>query len=202
MKIAIIGAGPAGLTCAKQAIARGHDVTVFERCAQLGGIWSPESGGAYPSVRMQTSRFAFHYSDFKPQEEVSGMFLTLQEVFGYLSDYAKTFGVLDRIQFCSEVQQVSRHDGKWTIDSMGAMGKRRQSFDRLIVAIGELWKPRMPERAKSCASCQILSAKDYVSPVDFAGRKTLVVGGGVSGADIASEIAQTGAPVHWAVRTN
>jgi len=200
MRIAIIGAGPAGLTGAKQAIARGHDVAVFEQCAQLGGIWSPVSGGAYPSVRMQTSRSAFHYSDFTPAENGSGMFLTRQQVFEYLSDYAKAFGVLEKIRFCSRVEQVSRAEHNWLVSFTVPAGKATQSFDRVIIAIGELWKPKMPESVKSGARCQVLSAKDYTSPGEFAGRKTLVVGGGVSGADIASEISETGTPVHWSVR--
>lgn len=202
MRIGIIGAGPAGLTCARQAIARGHDVTVFERCSQLGGIWSPASGGSYPSVRMQTSRSAFHYSDFLPLENGAGMFLDRRQVYEYLLDYAKTFGVLEKIQFGSHVERVGRAGGKWAIACKGPAGRNTQSFDRIIVAIGELWKSKMPAEVESSSACRIFSAKDYISPEDFAGRKTLVVGGGVSGADIASEISATGTTVHWAVRRN
>ena len=37
-KIAVIGSGPAGLSCAAQLNQAGHSVTVFERDEQLGGI--------------------------------------------------------------------------------------------------------------------------------------------------------------------
>ncbi|MCW2144255.1 NAD(P)-binding protein [Actinoplanes cyaneus] len=38
MGIAIMGAGPAGLTSAKQALAEVHEVTVYEKTGDLGGI--------------------------------------------------------------------------------------------------------------------------------------------------------------------
>lgn len=38
-KIAIVGAGPSGLCCAKNAVDFGFDVTVYERNAEVGGTW-------------------------------------------------------------------------------------------------------------------------------------------------------------------
>ncbi len=37
-RIAVIGAGAAGMTCAFEAAARGHDVTLYEKSGQLGGL--------------------------------------------------------------------------------------------------------------------------------------------------------------------
>jgi glutamate synthase (NADPH/NADH) small chain len=37
-KVAMVGSGPAGLTCAAELARRGHDVTVFEALHELGGV--------------------------------------------------------------------------------------------------------------------------------------------------------------------
>lgn len=38
-KVAVIGGGPAGMEAARTAAKRGHDVTLFEKSSQLGGIF-------------------------------------------------------------------------------------------------------------------------------------------------------------------
>ena len=38
-KIAIIGSGPAGITCAGELAKRGYDVTIFEALHKPGGFW-------------------------------------------------------------------------------------------------------------------------------------------------------------------
>ncbi len=37
-KVAVIGAGPAGLTCASELAKKGHDVTIFEALHEAGGV--------------------------------------------------------------------------------------------------------------------------------------------------------------------
>lgn len=37
-KVAVVGSGPSGLTCAKDLLAMGYDVTIFEALHELGGV--------------------------------------------------------------------------------------------------------------------------------------------------------------------
>ena len=50
MNIAIIGAGFAGLVAAKTLKEFGHFVTVYEKAADVGGVWSGVGWSRFGSV--------------------------------------------------------------------------------------------------------------------------------------------------------
>ncbi len=199
MRIAIVGAGPAGLTSAKQALALGHEVVVYESHAAPGGIWNPASGGAYPGVRMQSSRMSFPFSDFAPGQ--CAPFPLLEEVHGYLRDYADAFGVSEQVRYRHTVHAVVKRGRHWQVVATGPDGVGEERFDAVMLATGELWQARLPRFLPAAASgCQIFTPKTYRGPQALRGKRVLVVGGGVSGADIASELAGQCSEVHWSVR--
>jgi len=53
-RVAVIGAGPAGITCACAAARRGHDVTLFEREARPGGMLVP---GSVPRAKLDVANY-------------------------------------------------------------------------------------------------------------------------------------------------
>jgi dimethylaniline monooxygenase (N-oxide forming) len=199
MKLAVIGAGPAGLTSAKQALQRSHEVVVFEKHGKIGGIWNPDSGRAYESVRMQSSKMSFHFSDF-PARNI-GDFPKLLEVHSYLEDYAEVFGVRRNIRFNSAVTSIEKCGLHWHITATDGKDVYVEAADYVIVASGELWCSKLPGFVPIGGRCpKIVSAKDYRNAECYRGQRVLVVGGGVSGADIASELVGRADSIDWSVR--
>ena len=200
MRIAVIGAGPAGLTAAKQALARGHSVAIFEKYADLGGIWNPASGGAYQSVRMQTSARCFPFSDYAPSS--IGEFPNVAEVHTYLRGYSDYFDVSQHIRYGEVVTEVKKSFGEWIITSSHGAKTKTEQVDRVIIANGELWVPKvLPSLSGTHGNTRVISVKEYYNADRLLDKKVLVVGGGVSGADIASELAESGCTVEWSVRS-
>lgn len=62
-KVAVVGSGPAGLTCAGDLIQRGYDVTVFEALHELGGVLKY----GIPEYRLPNSIVDFEINSLKSQ---------------------------------------------------------------------------------------------------------------------------------------
>ena len=60
MRIAVIGAGISGIAAAKTLMKFGHQPVLFERSAEIGGVWAL----AYPQVRLQNIGDHYRFTDF------------------------------------------------------------------------------------------------------------------------------------------
>ncbi len=187
-RVAIIGAGPGGLTAAKHAIEAGFDVSVFEASDDLGGQWytTAAHSGIWPGMRTNTSRAMTAFSDHAapPTHELHPR---AEQIHEYLRSYAEEFGVTDRIRFGTEVASVRRG---WEVDD--------EQFDAVVVASGRFHSPVLPPGLDGFTG-EVMHAYDYPGPGHFRGRRVVVYGNGVSGHEIASDIA-TATPVISAYR--
>ncbi len=177
-RVAIVGAGPGGLAAAKYAIAAGFDVTVFEASDDLGGQWNMTAGhsGVWPGMHTNTSRAMTAFSDF-PAPADHPLHPAAEQVHAYLHAYARTFGVTDRIRFRSPVKEVR---AGWEVDG--------EPFDHVVVASGRFRKPSVPAALRRFKG-QLLHAFDYPGSTPFLDRDVLVYGNGISGLEIASDLA-------------
>jgi cation diffusion facilitator CzcD-associated flavoprotein CzcO len=177
--IAVVGAGPAGLVAAKHALESGFAVRVFEAHDDLGGQWhttSPRSG-VWPRMRTNTSRWMTAFSDFGVPSDHE-LHPRAEQIHAYLRAYADAFGVTPHIEFGRRIRAVRPG---WIVD-----GER---FDAVVVASGRFHAPRLPGRMARFAG-EVLHAYDYPGAGRFRDGRPLVYGNGVSGHEIASDIAE------------
>ncbi len=69
LKVAVVGGGPAGLTCALTAAQRGHNVTLYEKKSELGGMLVP---GSQPKIKYEVANYLDHlrWQTAQAQEEL------------------------------------------------------------------------------------------------------------------------------------
>jgi dimethylaniline monooxygenase (N-oxide forming) len=187
-RIAIIGAGPGGLVAARYALGAGFAVSVFEASDDLGGQWHTTAAhsGVWPGMRTNTSRALTAFSDF-PVPATHELHPYAEQVHDYLRAYAEAFDVTPLIRFSTPVRSLTPH---WRVDG--------EDFDGVMVASGRFHAPLTPTGVGGFGG-ELLHAYDYPGAEHFRGRRVLVYGNGVSGHEVASDVA-TVTPVISAYR--
>jgi dimethylaniline monooxygenase (N-oxide forming) len=193
-KVAVIGAGAAGICSAKYLIDEGLDVTVFEIGSNLGGLWVYENdsgrSSAYRTLHINTARNLTAFSDFPFDDDVQ-LFPDHWDMHRYLKAYADQFGVSERVRFHSEVVAVrplfepGAEPARWEVELVGG---ERAEFDAVLCATGHLTKPLHVPEIRDPFEGQYLHSHHYRAPEDFVGKRICVVGVGNSAVDIASDV--------------
>ncbi len=196
-RVAVIGAGAAGLCAAKALVDEGLDVTVLEKGDRPGGLWARGNASglspAYDSLHLNTSKGRTQFVDFPMPEEWPD-YPAAVHIEGYLREYAETFGVAERISYGTEVTHVERADDGWHLSTRGPAGDEVLRVDAVVVANGHNWDPRWPdESATADFAGEQRHAHSHRSAEQYAGRRVLVVGMGNSAMDIAVDAASTAA---------
>lgn len=202
-RIAIIGAGIAGLTTAKTLLALGYDVSVFEKEPDLGGVWS--SARRYPGLTTQNPRETYAYSDW-PMPEDYPEWPSGAQMQAYLQSYANHFGVTPTIRFSSELtaaEPLPTGMG-WSLSVVGPEGRQTQSFDWLIICNGIFSIPAIPPFAGmgsfTDAGGAVLHTSQFTDAEAARGKHVLVVGYGKSSCDVANAVAERSARTTMVVR--
>ncbi|WP_433803335.1 flavin-containing monooxygenase [Actinomycetospora sp. CA-084318] len=190
MKIAIVGAGFAGLSSAKVLRAVGHDVTVFEKAPDVGGVWS--ASRRYPGVTTQNGKDTYCLSDF-PMPADYPEWPSGAQVQAYLADYARHFGLEPYLRLDTEVISADLADGSWTVTTSAGS----ETFDHLVVANGIFSEAAVPDFAGAeeftAAGGRVDAASDFNVLDDAAGKHVVVVGYGKSACDIACALDEVSA---------
>ncbi len=185
----VIGAGPAGLAAAAELTRRGLEVLVLDKAERVGSSWSKH----YDRLHLHTVRQLSGLPGM-PIPRRYGPWVARDDLLDYLAAYAEHLDV----RLGVKASAVSQQDAGWRVDTdQGSI-----STPILVVATGYNHTARIPSwPGLASYGGRVIHSSEYRSPAALGARSVLVVGPGNSGAEIAADLAESGADVSLAVRT-
>jgi cation diffusion facilitator CzcD-associated flavoprotein CzcO len=165
---------------------------VLDRDSEVGGTWARR----YERLHLHTVK-RLSALPYQPIAESEPRYVPTKRYARYLADYAKTLG-LD-VRLGQNVQRVARDGDAWVVTTRS--GEWRA--DSVVIATGRHNVPHLPEwPGMRDFRGRLVHSHDYRSGREFAGKRALVIGIGNSGAEIATDLVESGASsVSIAVRT-
>lgn len=188
--VCVIGAGPSGITAAKNLLDQGLEVTVFEQAAEVGGNWvfsdQPGHSSVFETTHIISSKTLSQYDDY-PMPDDYPDYPSHRQLAAYFQGYARHFKLYTCIRFKTRVVSCSiGSEGKWRIEIESNEGREIKVFDALAVCNGHHWNPRMPEYPGNFSG-RLMHSHAVKRFADFKDRRVLVIGGGNSACDVAVE---------------
>lgn len=148
---------------------------------------------------------SYEYPDF-PMGEAYGVkpnsHIPAATLHRYLSDYARRFGVFERVVFNTTVETIERHVDGWVVNTSCAKGSAALGTRRLILATGLTSTPNFPSYpGQESFGGPLFHVKDFLNHGDVdKSQNVVVVGGAKSAFDVAFAYAQAGAHVDLVIR--
>ncbi|CAB3387241.1 Hypothetical predicted protein [Cloeon dipterum] len=206
-RVAVIGAGPAGLVAARHFAAPDSpfECKIYEQGSDLGGTWiftrnvqfdeigRPVHSCMYENLRTNLPKEVMRYPDFPfPDYEKSN--ITSEQVLMYLRDYADHFRLREHIEFnkcVKDVRPIGDNDDEWQLTIFDWLTRQTSTdyFDAVIVCNGQFNKQKMPVfKGFDNFQGSKIHSRQYRERSPYAGKRVLVIGGSFSGIDIAMEL--------------
>ncbi|XP_074492061.1 flavin-containing monooxygenase 5-like isoform X1 [Sebastes fasciatus] len=213
-RVAVIGAGPSGLTSVKACLDEGMVPTCFESSDDLGGLWKfkamsePNRASIYRSLTINISKEMMCYSDFPIPADYPN-YMHHSKILKYFRLYAEHFKLMKHVRFQTSVKSVKQRPdfsrtGQWEVLTENKDGlQERHVFDAVICCAGHYTYPNLP--LKDFPGIESFEGKyfhswDYKGPEDMFGKRVVVIGIGNSGGDIAVESSRVAEQVYMSTR--
>ena len=223
-KIAVIGAGPNGLSALKVFRASGNTVVLFEKEDSIGGLWNYKDDGTpfaplhdanqrinscYYSLSMNTCKRMSQFSDYPAADSLSS-FMRHSEYFHYLQNYATHYNLENHIRFQSKVIKLcpakdpSSAGHQWQVFYEKDDTVEMEEFDKVVVASGPFPNVCLPDYpgADQFQGTMIHSAQVRRDDI-FDGKRILIVGGSFSAAEMVDIALKAGVKdLYWSVSSS
>ncbi|HWL86666.1 MAG TPA: NAD(P)-binding domain-containing protein, partial [Polyangiaceae bacterium] len=204
MKVAVVGAGPCGLTTIKQLRDEGHEVVCFEKNASIGGIWFRHDGDdeqtkAFDSLILTVSMKLMSFSDF--MAEGPRAYATHETYLAYLRAYADRFGLLTHIAFDSSVEEIRKLGEEWRLTVVSKGKRTEHTFGAVALCSGPFKTPNTKVEHIENFPGEVVHSAHYRNNERFCGKRVLIVGLAESGADIVREISNVSSECTLSIRS-
>lgn len=198
-RVAVIGAGVAGLQTVRAMKGRGLDVTAFEASPKVGGLWKSN----YSNFGVQVPKQLYEFQDYPMTQLRWGEYASGPQVQEYIESYATDFGLVDSIRCNTKVTKTtpviseSGSNVGWKIETQSVDGTTKEDdFDYLVVATGmySSHKKFIPSKPRQDGfHGDIVHSSDFCDATAANGKDVVVIGGGKSAVDCAIQAAKAGA---------
>jgi dimethylaniline monooxygenase (N-oxide forming) len=199
-KVAIIGAGVAGLATARSLLSEGFDCTLFERNNVLGGVWSD----GYLNFGTQVQRELYEFPGY-PLPEGTSDFAPGPVIQNYLTKFSDHFGITPRIRFNSQVTSLAEAGASneaWTITWSNGDGENSELFDQVVICMGlysnQANIPDFPGRDSFTG--EVFHNSLLKTPEQLQDKSVAVIGYGKGATDAALESAKIASHTHIIIR--
>ncbi len=198
-QVAIIGAGPAGITAAHLLQERGiTDFVIIERGADFGGTWRDNH---YPGVAVDIPTWWYQFS-FAPNPNWSRFLAPGAEIHHYLCDTAQRLGLYQHLRADSKVtrQIWDETSAMWQLD---IEGQQSISARFVISAVGGFVNAKTVIDIDGVDEFggMVLRPNDCDDSYDIRGKRVAVIGTGASGVQIAGAVSDIAGSVDIYQRT-
>ena len=196
-RVAVLGAGAAGISCARWLKQCGFEPVVYEAAACAGGQWNSASAmsGTWARMRTNTSRALSAFSDL---DHLPGtpVYPNQAEMFEYLIRYIREFDIERHIRLKTRVELLERQGEAWVVHSSQGGVRRSEHFSRVVVATGRhvaASVPSIPGMETFTGALGVAHTSQYDGAERYRQKDVVVMGCSISALEISAELALAGA---------
>jgi putative flavoprotein involved in K+ transport len=180
----VCGAGAAGLAAGAMLRRAGVDALVVERSDRVAASWRSR----HAALRLNTPGWMSTQPGYRATRRRYGEFPSRDRWIRYLEDYAAHHRL--ELRLGTGVERIARDGGAWRVHTSDGPLETHA----VVVATGHDRQPHVPDwPGQERFSGELIHAGAYRDAGPYRGRDVLVVGPGVSGAEIAELLVKGGA---------